>query len=284
MSLVDAALAYAALDWPVFPLVPAGKVPLIASPHPKGSPARTACRGRFGGCGHDGHGVTDASTDHAVIRAWWTREPRANIGVSCGITRAGHGPDVVDFDVKGGARGQESFDQLRDAGLLVGAFAMVSTPSGGWHLYYEGSAQGNGSIRGHGVDFRSAGGYVVGVESPIGERRYAWTWGPTIPDRGVDWEKIKNYLKPPPPERPISSLHRENDVSIDGLAKFVDKQTAMSENRNNGLFWAACKALEDGHRVEALHHLAAVAEANGLPRGEALKAINSARQRIGGRR
>lgn len=283
MNLLETALGYAALDWPVFPLVPGGKVPLIHNPHPKGSTARSTCRGRFDGCGHDGHGVTDASTDPEVIEAWWTRAPTANIGLSCGTTRAGHGPDVVDFDVKNGGHGRESFERLRTAGLLSGAFAMVSTPSGGWHLYYDGSAQGNSVLRGHGVDFRSAGGYVVGVDSPIGGRRYTWTWGPTIPGAGIRWSAIKEFLAPSPPPKPITALHYENDVSIDGLTAFVGRQGATSENRNAGLFWAACKALEDGHPETALDALATAAQANGLSHGEALKAVNSARRHFRGR-
>lgn len=272
---------YAALDWPVFPLSPGQKVPLYANPHRPGSDARAACRGRWSwaGCGRDGHGVLDATTDHEVIDRWWSRTPSANVGLACGVTAAGHGPDVVDFDVKGGARGADSFERLRDAGLLAGAFGMASTPSGGWHLYYEGSTQGNGVVRGFGVDFRSRGGYVVAVGCPAGAGRYAWTWGPCIPDRGVDWLAIRHYLKPPPPIRPIEAMHRENDVTIDGLASWVGQQGARSENRNNGLFWAACKALEDGHGQDALDALADSARGNGLPEDEIRKSVNSAVRR-----
>ena len=64
-ELGDTALAYAARGWPVFPLKPGQKVPLIAK--------------RDGGSG-----VYDATIDPEQIKAWWTRTPDANIGLACG--------------------------------------------------------------------------------------------------------------------------------------------------------------------------------------------------------
>ena len=75
--LRDAALAYAAMDWPVFPLMPGDKGPLI-------------------GKDQGGRGVHDATTDLDQIRAWWEREPRANIGLA-----AGHAFWVLDVDYEG---------------------------------------------------------------------------------------------------------------------------------------------------------------------------------------
>jgi hypothetical protein len=63
-SPVDAALGYASLGWPVFPLVPGTKVPFEGS-----------------------NGHLDAITDADRIRAWWTQCPDANIGVD--LERAG---------------------------------------------------------------------------------------------------------------------------------------------------------------------------------------------------
>jgi hypothetical protein len=281
-SLLDMALSYATLGWPVFPCEPGGKWPLIRSPHPKGSAERSACGGRFrpGGCGRDGHGVKDASTDPEVIRAWWSRVPQANIGLSCGITFAGHGPDVVDFDVKDGARGAESFARLRDVGLLRGAFAMASTPSGGWHLYFEGSGQHNGVLRGYGVDFRSVDGYVLGVGSVTPKGVYRWIRIEGFPQATVKWPAIRDLIKPPPPARRARSLRR-HDITLNGLTDFVRNQEATSGNRQSGLFWAALKALEDGHGDDALEELGAQARANGLPDGDVRKALGSARLRYG---
>ncbi|HEX8112053.1 MAG TPA: bifunctional DNA primase/polymerase, partial [Kofleriaceae bacterium] len=65
-ALHSAALAYAALGWPVFPLRPRLKTPLYGNPHPKDSPERGTCGG-WHECGRFGHGVLDATTDRTVI-------------------------------------------------------------------------------------------------------------------------------------------------------------------------------------------------------------------------
>src|SRR3954453_18758431 len=65
LALSGSALAYAERGWPVFPLRPREKVPLIAK-------------------AAGGNGVHDATTDLDQISAWWTRCPRANIGLAAG--------------------------------------------------------------------------------------------------------------------------------------------------------------------------------------------------------
>src|SRR5260370_35369360 len=58
VPLREAALAYARVGLPVFPL--RGKLPLVP------------------------HGLDDASVDAAVIKRWWRRWPDANIGIPTG--------------------------------------------------------------------------------------------------------------------------------------------------------------------------------------------------------
>lgn len=299
------ARGYAALGWPVFPLAAGQKIPQYRNPHPFGSRERSACPGRFmpGGCGRDGHGVKDATVSAAVVDTWWTVNPRANIGISCGVTGAGSGPDVVDFDVKDGAPGATTFQRLRDIGLLAGSFATVTTPSGGWHLYYDGSAQGNGSIKGFGVDFRSAGGYVVAPGCPVGlgggraavvspgghplplatqsdpwAHTYRWAWGPVFPDRQADWLAIRHFLKPSPPPLEPAARHVLSGTG-ESLLRWYTTQGAGSENRNNGLFWAACMIIEHSYGEAALTELASIARSHGLDDHEIGKTIGSARLR-----
>jgi hypothetical protein len=57
-DFLDAALYYASLGWPVFPIAPRSKRPLISVD--KG-----------------GRGLHDATTDLALIRQWWTDFPTA---------------------------------------------------------------------------------------------------------------------------------------------------------------------------------------------------------------
>jgi hypothetical protein len=63
MTLLDAALAYAAMGWPVFPCHPGNKQPLVKS--------ETNGEGGF----------KLATTDSTQIRAWWTKYPKALIAV-----------------------------------------------------------------------------------------------------------------------------------------------------------------------------------------------------------
>jgi hypothetical protein len=148
-SLLKAALAYAALGWPVFPLAPRGKVPLAAlAPH----------------------GVKDATTDAATIREWWKREPNANIGIATGAIA---GIDVVDLDVKHDGRRMLA-DREDEHGRIE--TLKVETGSGGQHLYFRHEEEvRNSAGRLPGIDVRGDGGYVVAPPSihPNG-RPYRW--------------------------------------------------------------------------------------------------------------
>jgi hypothetical protein len=72
---------------------------------------------------------------------------------------------------------------------------------------------------------------------------------------------------PRPEHRPTSE-----PSDIGGLAAFV--QAAAQGERNNALYWAACRAHEDSLPIDQLQ---AAAEAAGLPAAEAAKTIASAR-------
>jgi hypothetical protein len=162
-----AALAYAKAGWLVFPCIPGEKVP--ATPH----------------------GVKDATTDAAQIRAWWARNPDRNVAIATGAP----GPDVLDVDRHGDASGFPALRQLKAAGIVARVAALVRTPSGGAHLYAPGSEQGNGSLRGHHIDFRSAGGYVLAPPSAVGGRPYIVVSHQAHGDP-IDWAKVREHLEP----------------------------------------------------------------------------------------
>ena len=123
----EAALAYAAAGWPVFPCRWGSKEP--ATPN----------------------GFYDAITDQAQIRQWWRRDPARNVAIATGAP----GPDVVDIDVREDGSGFAALGQAIRAGLIGGHHAIVRTPSTGMHLYYQGTGQRSGSVRGRHLDFRS---------------------------------------------------------------------------------------------------------------------------------
>lgn len=175
MMMLDRALRYAAHGWPVFPLLPGEKRPLVKSAHPPG----TACKGE---CGHHGHGLYDATTSEATIRAWWgdDGEPAANIGL-----RAGIGWWVLDIDAKqppGGVSGLEMVALLESMHGALPTTLCVRTPGGGEHRYFQlplDRTIGNRAKiktpdgRPTSLDVRGSGGYVVAEPSSVGGKAYS---------------------------------------------------------------------------------------------------------------
>lgn len=141
--MLDAALLYASWGWPVFPLRPGGKTPLTQ------------------------HGFKDATTDTTQIRRWWTSTPAANIGLPTGITF-----DVVDVDVPAGIF---EWAKLRDSDAMPDGHGIVTTSSGGRHIYVTPSGGGNLAGLRPGIDYRGNGGFVVAPPSVRADGA-PWMW------------------------------------------------------------------------------------------------------------
>ncbi|HEX6498988.1 MAG TPA: bifunctional DNA primase/polymerase [Micromonosporaceae bacterium] len=246
-DLLAAALAYAAAGWPVHPCQPGGKEPLT--------------RWRDA-----------ATTDPRIIASWWRRWPDANVAIVTGAP----GPDVVDFDTKDGRAGLASLDRLRAAGLLSGAFALIRTQSGGWHLYYAGTDQRNANLGPCGVDFRGAGGYVLAPPSLVGGRPYVLAERREQDGQRVDFAAIRRLLDPPPPLPGARPGGRSNP---DALVRWVARQP--QGGRNNALFWAACRAMETGAGRDVLVALVDAGVTAGLSEDEAVRTVKSAMRRTG---
>jgi hypothetical protein len=162
-DLLDAALAYAARAWPVFPCEPGGKRPL----------------GRLAP-----HGLKDATDALDLIEQMWKAEPTANIGLPTGIHF-----DVLDID---SADALARFDAAMplasdpdDDELVEGP--TVQTPRG-HHVYVAPSGHGNTVNLGGlpGVDWRGEGGYVIGPPSRRADGA-TWSWITGTPfDLGPD--------------------------------------------------------------------------------------------------
>ncbi len=239
-----AAVQYAAADWPVFPCVPGEKVPVTR------------------------HGFLDATTDPAKITWWWSRNPDCNVATATGRP----GPDVLDVDVHKDGNGFAAFNRLRREGLLHGASAYIRTPSGGLHAYFAGSEQGNGRLPRHHLDFRSKGGYVVAPPSHVNRRHYELIKR-TDGQGALDWAAVTRLLEPEPQQR----IQRSDESTTDAhrLAEWVARQ--HEGNRNDGLFWAANRALEAG--LTDLDELAEAARSTGLDEREVARTLASARRR-----
>jgi hypothetical protein len=250
------ALAYADRGWPVFPCRPGHKAPATR------------------------HGYRDATTSQQQITAWFGRHPDWNLAIATGAP----GPDVLDVDQHGPAgNGFPALARLHNAGLINGATACIRTPRGGLHLYYTGSDQRNGHLPAHHLDFRSAGGYVLAPPSRVDGRPYQLL--KTVDNQGsLDWQAVTSLLEPDcqrqqpaPRHAPQTPRHfsGKGQTGITRLARWVAAQT--EGNRNEGLFWAANRALESDPAAD-LGPLAAAARRTGLRNAEIYRTLHSARR------
>jgi Bifunctional DNA primase/polymerase, N-terminal len=214
-------------------------------------------------------GTLDATTDPAQITAWFSRNPSWNLAIATGTP----GPDVLDVDDHGPAgNGYAAFARLSKAGLLDGAAAYVRTPSGGLHAYFTGTAQRNGHLPTHHLDFRSRGGYVLAPPSHVDGKPYQ-VIRMVNADGALDWATVTTLLEPHrQPRRLQPGPAPGRDLSH--LARWVASQA--EGNRNAGLFWAANRALENDPAAD-LSPLAAAARQAGLGDPEITKTLDSAR-------
>ena len=241
-TALDAALAYARHGWPVLPCVPGGKRPLTP------------------------HGVYDATTDEAPIDGWWRRWPLANVAIATGEP----GPNILDIDCKNGARGLELYDRLADEGLLAGAGAIVRTPSGGLHLYYQGTPDHGGAVHERAIELKATGGYVLAPPSSVvyddgsrGEYRIL----DARPETGtIDWEAIKVELAPP-----RRRTRRRRGTPIEGLEQWLANR--IEGERNRALYWAARRLVDAGQEPNELRNAAL---STGLEVSEVERTIRSA--------
>lgn len=158
-ELLGAALAFAERGWYVFPLVPGAKTPVISKEE-------------------GGQGYKDATTDKAIIRQWWKRRPRVNIGIAVAASHL----VLVDVDHKDGTSpGLESWhDLLQEHGQAIADTVTQETPSGGLHVLYgaHGAPIANTKdVLGPGLEVKASSGYFVACPSVFEGKPYSWALG-----------------------------------------------------------------------------------------------------------
>jgi hypothetical protein len=142
-DLGAAALAYAERGWHVFPLKAGRKEPDTP------------------------HGHLDATSDPALIRAWWAATPNAGIGLALKAS----GLAAIDCDPRNG--GDETYVEIANrVGELNGAPTSL-TGGGGWHRLYQ--APEGVTLHGRGgIDVKTDGYIVVPPSVHPSGRAYAW--------------------------------------------------------------------------------------------------------------
>lgn len=160
-ELLEAALRYAELGYPVFPCASGRKTPLTP------------------------RGFHDATTDPEQIKTWWSQWPSANVA----IPTAG----LIVIDVDGPENDWLADEPERSVELASGCVAI--TPGGGRHYYFR---QPDGrAIRCRAgclapkVDVRAEGGYVLVSPSIVGGKPYRWV-------EGVELDQPRERIATPP--------------------------------------------------------------------------------------
>ncbi|MFC8422339.1 bifunctional DNA primase/polymerase [Streptomyces sp. NPDC057236] len=255
------------------------KLPALRSPHRDDpEPSSPPCHGE---CGRFGHGVHDASTDPTRIRALFAAAPRATgYGIACGLPP--HHLIGVDLDTK---TGTDSFAALRELArrhlFTIPATVIVLTPSGGRHLWLSGPPDvvvpNSAGRLAPGIDIRGAGGYLVGPGSHTDHGPYTTAPGTARLAPAPCPPALLRLLLPPPrthhPACPPADGHGQ------GLIQFV--LAAHEGQRNTRLFWAACRAYEDGIGPALVDLLVGAALSTGLSEREARATIASAARMTG---
>jgi hypothetical protein len=253
-----AARELAQLGVPVFPCVPGGKRPITP------------------------RGFHEATTDTAQVVLWWRQRPAANLAIPTG---AASGLVVVDIDV----HKVDGYVAARNAArseVLPEPLAVVTTPTGGRHLYFPAVAeheQRSWQVGRAGVDFRGDGGYIIVPPSQrmIDGRRMQYrvesvAAGPVV---RLDAQRLRHFLDPRPKYTPAPAPPGGCPLDVARLASYVANRP--EGERNLGLFKAACRMAEHGHSPsEALDALGLAASQSGLGEHEIVRTVGSAYRHV----
>ncbi|KAB1149259.1 DNA primase [Streptomyces luteolifulvus] len=255
------------------------KLPALRSPH-RDIPDPAPCHGE---CGRFGHGIYDASTDPARIRELFAAAPwSTGYGIACGLPP--HHLIGVDLDTKSGTDSSAALRELALRHLFtIPDTVVVLTPSGGRHLWLSGPAEvvvpNSAGRLAPGIDIRGAGGYLVGPGSRTDHGVYTTAPGTAHLAPASCPPALLRLLLPPP------RTHHPTPPSIgghgQGLVQFV--LAAHEGQRNTRLFWAACRAYEDGIGPALVDPLVDAALNTGLSEREARTTIASAARMTGHR-
>jgi hypothetical protein len=213
------------------------------------------------------NGFHDASRDPDQIRAWWTRWPQAMIGAPVPESLL-----VIDIDPRNGGN-------LAELEKLTGPLPATLTAwsgrnDGGRHLYYLRPAGPLTSTRlPEGIDLRVGGKhYCIMPPSihPATGMPYRWEEHPAA----VLPAKLRVLLRPAP--QPVRTYRSGSTGASSALIRTV--AGAPESKRNKVLFWASCRAVENGVIDQIADELVTAALTIGLTETEARRTVVSARR------
>ena len=241
-DILSAAIGYARRGYEVLPVN--GKVPLTRN------------------------GFKDATTDINLIEQWWAAWPFANVGC-----RPPEGVLICDVDPRNGGDLAVLGDYPRTRTAITG--------SGGWHVWFAATGSFRGALSGApGVDIKTANSLVVMPPSvhPLTGERYRWLIGNPI--AALPAHLVPQVAKPKPPQRNADGS-RSSELTKRQLEGILNKMSDTKVERNNTLYWAACKLFEGGADAEAFARLEIAAGVTGLDDDEIVRTIASAGKKVG---
>jgi hypothetical protein len=244
--------AYAGVSWRPFPLVPGGKRPVF-------------------------NGWQAAAGDRARLDAWF-RDQSRNIGIVTGETF-----DCFDIEA---AHLVAIAAHMRASGVPLPLTPVAETGRGGRHILVRPLGLGQARLYLDGVhigELKSRGGFIAVCPS-VTQGQYVWRWAPAgmAVAEAPGWLRELVAPRPAFADRPLRRARSLRDArrGLEVLCRLVAEET--EGNRNNFLFWAACRALEEGSPVTGV--VAALTDAAGvagLADDEIERTLESAVRRIG---
>lgn len=247
VNQLAAALRYAALGWPVFPL---------HTPSGEGCSCLASDCKSIGKHPRTMDGFKSATTEETRIRGWWRTWPLANIGIAAG---ARSGFFVVDVDPDKG--GDASLGVLLSEHGQLPETVEALTGSGGRHilLAHPGRPIPNSTSRlGAGLDVRGDGGYIVAAPSlHKAGTTYEWQPGcaPGQCSLALAPEWLLELLRPPAPPPAQASADRAYARATAYIARMPQ---AISGAGGHDSLWDVALACVRGFRLSESEALALI--------------------------
>jgi hypothetical protein len=236
-------LDLAARGWALFPVLPGRKQPAIARWEQR------------------------ATTDPERIMRFFATHPEHNAGIACGRS----GLLVIDCDTpKDDQTARDGWDELRRLADGRGGLPdtwMVTTPSGGRHLYFHAPGERLGNTAralGPMLDSRGHGGQVLAPGSRLPNGAYELV-DDTDPARLPGWLSWRLSVRAPatssaPPER-LAAVPRDHSVYVSAILKAeLQRVTQAGRGGHNAAAFTAARALGQLVGAGVLDHATAAAD------------------------
>lgn len=250
-KLLNSALFYASLGYPVFPLHN-----LIID----GKNVRCSCRDwrnceRIAKHPRTRNGHSDATTSIEKIKEWWTSYPNANIGIPTGFQTK---LLVLDIDIKSG--GELSLEYLQEDYKIIlkdkyeplPAPLTVITGSGGRHFYFNypsdlKTISSSASEIAYGLDIRANGGYVVAPPSQHSSGNFYRWFGVNTPIKDAPNWLIYEIIKSENRKPTLTNSSKINELA--------DGEKILEGKRNTYLFRQASGLVNNYPKEEILRRI-----------------------------